>query len=178
MPVMMRTFLHDPLSSRSITLLGSVFSHKALFHFGLNSIALISIGSAASEYFGRPSRIAEGEAFQLRSTPRYEFIAFYIAGTFYPYFLPPLFHLLNIRIVNLNNTAGLAASLTSHLYTIRFVFRRALKSIPPSVPRILPSLGASGAIYACLSITAMAYPTVRGFFPSSHLSLRRTPRLK
>lgn len=73
-----RYFLHDPLSpTRTFSMLGSVFSHQALVHFAFNSIALWSFGYAAAEWMGTKGSGLEG----MRSTSRYEFLAFFVAGT-------------------------------------------------------------------------------------------------
>lgn len=144
-PFMARRFLHDPLSSRCVTLLTSVFSHSSLLHFGFNSLALYSIGSASAEWLSRPTRSAEEGVSLLRSTSRYEFLAFFCA-------------------------AGLVASAASHAYSVRVLLPRLVKATATgAIARpILPSLGASGAIYGCLSITALAFPTASVsliFFP-------------
>ncbi|KAI7964619.1 hypothetical protein MJO29_002717 [Puccinia striiformis f. sp. tritici] len=144
---MTQRFTHFPLSGRSYTLLTSTFSHSSALHFGFNMLALYSIGSTAHDYLTHrlrasrdvdPVRIPE-------STPTYHFLAFYVF-------------------------AGLAASFGSHAYSMLIRAPRLLKwrqgllksSTPPSP--ILPSLGASGAIYGCLTMTALA-------FPEAHVSL-------
>ncbi|CAG8714659.1 9764_t:CDS:1, partial [Ambispora leptoticha] len=98
LPFMNRYFAHSPLSGYSITLLTSVFSHKALWHYGLNMMALYSFGGAIHNYLQRE-----------------QFLAFYL-------------------------TSGIFSSLISHIFS--------LMSIPRA--KIIPSLGASGAIFACL----------------------------
>lgn len=71
-------------------------------------------------------------------------------------------------------SAGLVASAASHAYSVRVLLPRLVKATATgAIARpILPSLGASGAIYGCLSITALAFPTVspyvqRALMPSS-----------
>ncbi|CAG8575410.1 2959_t:CDS:2 [Paraglomus occultum] len=105
-PFMIRHFTHNPLSSRSYTLLTSTFSHKDLWHFAVNMIALYSFGSATATRMGSD-----------------EFLAFYLS-------------------------AGIVSSFVSHASSI--MLRRSRT--------IVPSLGASGAIYACLSACAWFYP--------------------
>ncbi|CAH7686914.1 hypothetical protein BY996DRAFT_4580425 [Phakopsora pachyrhizi] len=140
-------FTHHPLSGKSYTLLSSTFSHSTLLHFGFNMLALYSIGSTAHDSLTHrlrasrdvdPVRIPE-------STPTYHFLAFYLF-------------------------AGLAAGMGSHALSLlirapRLIKWRqgVLKSSTPPIP-ILPSLGASGAIYGCLTMTALA-------FPEAHVSL-------
>ncbi|KAL8292599.1 hypothetical protein RQP46_001211 [Phenoliferia psychrophenolica] len=115
---------HHPLvRGRLITHLTSVFSHRGLLHLGFNSLALYSIAPPAMQWLHRDS--------DLRSTSRYEFLAFYVA-------------------------AGLLSSLTSHLWSILYLLPRI--TAMTSTRMILPSLGASGAIYGALAITALAYP--------------------
>jgi rhomboid-like protein len=104
---------------------------QSLAHFAFNSIALYSIGSATHEYLSKPARsILHGNTIdkdeQLReSTPRYHFLAFFVS-------------------------AGLAASLASHLSSTALAFRRSTAAIP--------SLGASGAIYAAFTYLACSNP--------------------
>lgn len=64
----------------------------------------------------------------IESTSRYHFLALFIA-------------------------AGVISSLTSHLYSLMWKLPRALKGT--KVPPILPSLGASGSIYATVVVTAL-----------------------
>ena len=120
---------------------------QSLLHFGFNSLALFSIGAAASEWLSRPSRSAEQGTSLLRSTSRYEFLAFFCV-------------------------AGVLASTGSHLWSMRVLLPRISRAaLTGAVARpVLPSLGASGAIYACLSVTAFAFPSVSRLF--SVLSLR------
>ena len=97
---MARSFMHNPLMSKSsTTMITACFSHKSLLHFGFNSLALYSIGSAASEWMSRPNRAREESLEILRSTSRYEFLSFFIA-------------------------CGLFASLISHIYSIKFKLPR------------------------------------------------------
>ncbi|EFP94022.2 uncharacterized protein PGTG_19769 [Puccinia graminis f. sp. tritici CRL 75-36-700-3] len=125
--------------------LNNLFPHHLLTWY--INLALYSIGSTAHDFLTHrlrasrdvdPVRIPE-------STPTYHFLAFYVF-------------------------AGLAASFGSHAYSLLIRAPRLLKwrqglsksSTPPSP--ILPSLGASGAIYGCLTMTALA-------FPEAHVSL-------
>ncbi|KAJ1869003.1 hypothetical protein LPJ55_005654 [Coemansia sp. RSA 990] len=110
LPFMTRSFLHNPSSGLSYTMLTSSFSHSELWHFAFNSIALVSFGIPVANAMG-----AE------------QFTAFYLS-------------------------AGVLSSLASHL----------LAPLRPAL--ILPSLGASGAVYGVLGATMM-------MFPNSHVAL-------
>ncbi|CAL1715584.1 unnamed protein product [Somion occarium] len=150
--IMTRSFTHSPLSGLSYTLLTSMFSHKSFLHFAFNSMALASFGSAASLWMMR----AQNQSWTglPEATPKWHFLAFFIS-------------------------AGLFSGLVSHVVAARFRFPRIvalLKSRPltvsatganlkagvaeatKNVPKILPSLGASGAIYAAVTLTALAFP--------------------
>ncbi|KAI8324149.1 rhomboid-domain-containing protein [Martensiomyces pterosporus] len=107
LPLMARTFLHDPRTGLSYTMLTSSFSHREVWHFLFNSIALVSFGTAVADAMG-----AE------------QFTAFYLS-------------------------AGVASSLVSHV----------LAPLRPAL--ILPSLGASGAVYAVVGATMMMYPNAK-----------------
>ncbi|GAA5849720.1 hypothetical protein JCM8547_000542 [Rhodosporidiobolus lusitaniae] len=120
---------HHPLSGKSVTLLTSVFSHRTLPHLAFNSIALYSFGTACFNYLNNSDELP-------RSTSRYEFLAFFV-------------------------TAGLASSFASHFWFSRIVAGRLLRQhASPAVIRstLLPSLGASGAVYGCVAMTALAFP--------------------
>ncbi|KAJ2309112.1 hypothetical protein H4R23_003235 [Coemansia sp. Cherry 401B] len=104
LPFMIRRFLHDPRSGLSYTMLTSTFSHREIWHFMFNSIALVSFGSSVADVMG-----AE------------HFTAFYLS-------------------------AGVWSSLASHL----------LAPLRPAL--ILPSLGASGAVYGVVGATMMMFP--------------------
>ncbi|KAK7683347.1 hypothetical protein QCA50_013609 [Cerrena zonata] len=151
--VMRRSFTHSPLSGLSYTLLTSMFSHKSFIHLAFNTMALASFGSAASLHMMRtqshsPTGLPE-------ATPKWHFLAFFIS-------------------------AGLFSGLVSHVVAARFRFPRLVNMLksrattaPASgtgtmfgfgaksakeTPSILPSLGASGAIYAAVTYTALAFP--------------------
>ena len=120
----------------------SIFSHQSITHLAFNSIALYSFGSAAYTFLAQQ----DPQMIHLpSSTSAYHFLAFFLA-------------------------AGLASSLGSHLTTVLFRLPRLLRSISTSSASasissrmaaertFLPSLGASGAIYGALTMTALAYP--------------------
>lgn len=116
-----RYFWHDPkIKGRTITHLTSIFSHRGLLHLGANSLGIYILAPPAMEWFQKDS--------DLRSTSRFEFLAFFVA-------------------------AGLFSSLTSHLWSILYVLPRF------GAGSVLPSLGASGAVYGAFAVTALAYPT-------------------
>jgi len=131
---MMNSWLHAPLSGKSYTMLTSTFSHQNLLHVGFNMFALYSFGSAAFDWLGTQ---------QILNRDR----------------LPESTYVYHSICV-----AGLASSLVSHLVSTRIRFPRmvaALSSNPQSaskIPSIMPSLGASGAIYATVTLSALALP--------------------
>ncbi|CAG8780759.1 23373_t:CDS:1, partial [Dentiscutata erythropus] len=56
--LMEKRFVHHPLSGRMFTLLTSVFSHKAAWHFGFNMFALWSFGGVVYRIFGKEQFLA------------------------------------------------------------------------------------------------------------------------
>ncbi|KAF8524209.1 hypothetical protein JB92DRAFT_2881526 [Gautieria morchelliformis] len=158
-PMMTRHFLHYPLSGLSHTLLTSVFSHKNLLHLVCNSLALSGFGSTALLYFSLeqerdPNKLPE-------STGRYHLLSFFVS-------------------------AGLFSSFLSHAVRVRFYYPRILSQLSSAgsvttatttgaahtattAATITPSLGASGAIWACVSLTALAFPDAQMalFIPTS-----------
>ncbi|KAJ7091345.1 hypothetical protein B0H15DRAFT_835549 [Mycena belliarum] len=130
---MARNFVHRPLSGLSRTLLTSVFSHEAFFHLLFNSMALLSFGAASGYYFDKQARSSP----HLESTAAYHFFAFFV-------------------------TAGLFSSLASHFLRLRLynlaVSRLTTLGQSGFRPYIGGSLGASGAIYSAVVISALAFP--------------------
>ncbi|KAJ2883053.1 hypothetical protein IWW38_005591, partial [Coemansia aciculifera] len=104
LPLMARTFLHDPRTGRSYTLLTSSFSHREIWHFAFNTIGLVSFGSSVANAMGVE-----------------QFTAFYLS-------------------------AGVISGLASHV----------LSPLRPAL--IMPSLGASGAVYAVVGASMMLAP--------------------
>lgn len=157
-PFMRKYFMHWPVGQnhRVVTLATSVFSHQSLVHYGFNSVALYSFGSAAYAYLAKPDAHDSGSTdwfgfstggsgpYLNTSTHTPHFLAFFLA-------------------------AGLFSSLSSHLNTVLFRLPRLIRDLTHSArvstatalaanSAVLPSLGASGAIYATLSMTALAFP--------------------
>ncbi|KAM6496844.1 hypothetical protein JOM56_007317 [Amanita muscaria] len=159
-PFMMRSFTHNPLSGLSYTMLTSVFSHKSFLHLLFNCLALESFGSAAYHYLVKEENKATPPI--LEASASHHFLAFFVS-------------------------AGLFSSLVSHVVTAKFRFPKLVAELasPAARPRktdtwaqavsatvasskaaaikeaasaIRPSLGASGAIYACVTVTALAFP--------------------
>ncbi|KAJ6493546.1 hypothetical protein C8R47DRAFT_1118694 [Mycena vitilis] len=134
---MTRNFIHHPLSGRAFTMLTNVFSHFGFFHLLFNSMALLSFGAAAGSYLSAMQ--ARSPSKRLESTSGYHFLAFFIS-------------------------AGVVSSLASHFVRVR-IYDRALallsKTRSATPPHIVGSLGASGAVYACVTVSALAYPDAR-----------------
>lgn len=152
-------FTARPASGRVMTLLTSVFSHKAPAHFLFNNLALWSVGASAL------TALAVQQAWRSRTpsvpdaTPTPHFVAFFVA-------------------------AGTFASLASHLVTAArwrlatYVMREASRTISRAPAKLRSelgarvraantlvmqlaqraSLGSSGAIYAAFVLSACAYP--------------------
>ncbi|GAA5877706.1 hypothetical protein JCM3774_006650 [Rhodotorula dairenensis] len=123
---------HQPLSGKAVTLFTSTFSHRTLTHLGFNSIALFSFSSAT---FAALSH-ADSDLLP-RSTSRYEFLALFA-------------------------TAGVVSALASHVWFSRVIARGLFKrGLTTREVRgaVLPSLGASGAVYALVSLTALSFPS-------------------
>jgi len=137
-PAMQRHFTHNPLSGVSYTLLTSMFSHQSLVHLLFNSLALVSFGAAFPVADSqRPSVLHMSH-----STDSYHFLAFYL---FAGLFAGSLSHLASTRI----KLPRLISALSD---PTRF------KTLSSAEATISPSLGASGAIYGTVAMTALAMP--------------------
>ena len=80
------------------------------------------------EYLRQSNRHSDSELKE--ATSRYHFIALFVA-------------------------AGLASSLVSHVYTLAWKLPRLIRLGAGAASPILPSLGASGSIYATVVVTAL-----------------------
>lgn len=116
-------------------------SHQSFAHFFFNSFALTSFGAAAYTYLSMPT---PSDFPMPSSTHAPHFLAFLLMG-------------------------GLFSSLSSHLWTNLVRLPKLLRTLSSparlssaqalaSHQAILPSLGASGAIYSALTVTACAFP--------------------
>ncbi|KAK7060831.1 hypothetical protein VNI00_000564 [Paramarasmius palmivorus] len=173
--LMMRNFTHNPLSGLSFTLLTSVFSHQSFMHLAFNCLALEGFGAAASTYLNKAMSQEAPE--KLESTSNYHFMAFYLsAGLFaslvshvvsvkfkYPRMIAQLSSPSNTTKVTDTWASAVAASANTPRSSVFSAFSK--PKVPPSpvntaaaAERIVPSLGASGAIYACVTMTALAFP--------------------
>ncbi|KAL7413031.1 hypothetical protein BDY24DRAFT_390402 [Mrakia frigida] len=146
---MAKWWMHNPASGRQVTLLTSVFSHQELWHFGFNMVALWSFLPMGYAF------LILGDRQALSTYPGLtESTAIYHLGAFYL-------------------TAGILSSLLSHTIFNIFQLPRLLRAITSPTNPILtpsalsslarkhnavPSLGASGAIYAVFFLGAMSYP--------------------
>lgn len=167
-------WMHYPLSGRSHTILTSTFSHSVsdtrdsvtsladpraqeFWHFSFNMIAMYSLASTFHDYLSRRVRGAydpSGPSIP-EATSRYHFLAFMVTGAFFLHF-----H----WIVLTKGAAGLFSGLATHIYSLLVRAPRLLKwsqgklapGTKPPQP-ILPSLGISGAVYACLSACACSH---------------------
>ncbi|KAG6900333.1 hypothetical protein C0993_012530 [Termitomyces sp. T159_Od127] len=152
-----------------------MFSHKSFLHLLANCLALEGFGSAAYLYLVKEQdKVAPA---QLEVSSTWHFLAFFVSGEFQPFYL-----LLQLTFL----AAGLFSGLVSHVVATKFMYPRMVaKFSAPSVHMkadtwasavaspsasaasaaktaisrpILPSLGASGAIYASVTLTALAFP--------------------
>ncbi|KAL9713784.1 hypothetical protein Ac2012v2_003395 [Leucoagaricus gongylophorus] len=171
-PFMAARFMHNPLSGLSYTLLTSMFSHRGLLHLIMNCLALEGFGSAAYYYLVKEQENQKPSV--LESSASFHFMSFFIS-------------------------AGLFSGLVSHIVSTKFLYPRAVAQFAAqahstkkvdtwasavsattgtatsttakrSIPDILPSLGASGAIYATVVVTALAFPNsqIALFIPPSY----------
>ncbi|GAC98308.1 hypothetical protein PHSY_005901 [Pseudozyma hubeiensis SY62] len=132
---MTRNFVHRPSANRNRTLVTSVFSHQNFLHFTFNNLALWSIGGSAvylSTHLSSSSAVEE-------ASPTPHFLAFFA-------------------------TAGVFAATVSHIVTaVRFKRISALHGVAFAKETLgrHASLGASGAVYSALVMSAFAFPDAK-----------------
>ncbi len=173
-----RHWVHSPaLSGKNYTMLTSTFSHQSFIHFAFNNLALWSFGampflspefrahaasaltsatgaSSSSAWFGRPDvQVGEGRSltpplpFEPSITPH--FLAFFaLAGTFSSYLSQLMLTLRMRRYLRLTSPAHLPPNAHNDLQ--RAMGLRKLGAHA--------SLGSSGAIYAGLVMSSLAFP--------------------
>ncbi|KAF9266768.1 hypothetical protein L218DRAFT_921401 [Marasmius fiardii PR-910] len=175
-PTMLRNFAHNPLSGASYTLLTSMFSHQGFLHLALNCLALESFGSAAYVYLN--GSISQEAPQKLESTSVYHWLAFYVsAGMFsslvshiasVKFKYPRLIAQLSSPAATAPKTADTWASAVAASSSTSS--SSAVAATAPKPHLIPPSLGASGAVYACVTMTALAFPQaqVSLIFPPSY----------
>ncbi|KAF9018596.1 hypothetical protein BDZ89DRAFT_1209927 [Hymenopellis radicata] len=156
-PYMIRNFTHNPLSGLSFTMITSVFSHRSFLHLLFNCLALEGFGASAAAYLNTSQAKAAPEG-QLEATPYFHFAAWYIlrlrlhviaCKIRYPRLVAHLSSPTNVPKVTDTWAAAVSSTATG----------AAASTTAKAAPTIVPSLGASGAIYSCLTLTALAYPT-------------------
>ncbi|RDB15879.1 Presenilins-associated rhomboid-like protein, mitochondrial [Hypsizygus marmoreus] len=166
------SFLHNPLSGLSYTLLTSMFSHKSFIHLAFNCLALESFGSAAYYYLLK-EQDKEAPA-QLESTAAWHFLAFFVSAGMFSSLVS---HVVAAKITYPRIIAQLASPANTVKTTDTWASAVAASSAEATatvakrtVPDILPSLGASGAIYGAVTLTALAFPEsqVALFIPPSY----------
>ena len=163
--MMFRHFVHAPgMTGKTYTMLTSTFAHQTPLHILFNTVAFWSFGTIAlmSSQFARASPFSASEHERQLRASRSERLPGESSLT--PHFLA--FYC----------TAGTFAALVSHLVLV-VRFRRAIMTSPA---RLYPnahnnaqlsekllkigshaSLGASGAVYAMIAMTACAVPDTR-----------------
>lgn len=114
---------------------GNIQRQRKLLTSGAGTPQSYCMRSGAIAYLWQPNRVSSSDLQE--STSRYHFLAFFVA-------------------------AGVFSSLTSHLYTLAWKLPRMTSAIlsgsglaASGSTSILPSLGASGSIYATVVVTAL-----------------------
>ncbi|SPO41926.1 uncharacterized protein PSFLO_07409 [Pseudozyma flocculosa] len=133
---MLRHFTHRPSSELDFTMLTSTFSHRGGLHFLFNNVALWSFGGSAIIY---ASHVNAGCAILPEASATPHFLAFFA-------------------------TAGVFAAAASHIAAgVRFRHVAALRGLDVARATVgrQSSLGASGAVYAVVVASALAFPDAR-----------------
>ncbi|KAK2465684.1 hypothetical protein APHAL10511_002228 [Amanita phalloides] len=171
-PFMMSSFAHNPLSGLSYTMLTSMFSHKSFLHLLLNCLALESFGSAAYYYLVKEHGKATPPV--LEASANDHFLAFFISAGVFSSLVS---HVVSTKLRYPKYVAQLASPAALPRKTETWasavsstVASTKVEAVKQATASILPSLGASGAIYSCVIVTALAFPDsqVALFIPPSY----------
>ncbi|KAF5383564.1 hypothetical protein D9615_003761 [Tricholomella constricta] len=168
---MMVSFTHNPLSGLSYTLLTSMFSHRSFIHLACNCLALESFGSAAYYYLIREENKAAPK--QLESSAAWHFLAFFVSAGLFSGLVS---HVVSAKIIYPRVVSQLASSANTVKKTdtwaaaVTASSQTAATTAKTATRDILPSLGASGAVYGAVTLTALAFPEsqVALFIPPSY----------
>lgn len=170
-PFMHMHFAHNPLSGKTYTMFTSIFSHASIIHLVFNCMALTSFASAAGNWMGHEQRSTS----ELQeATEIYHFYAFFISAGLFSSLVS---HVVSARFRFPRLVAQLArkppseaTARTSAAATLTSSLTSVAKTPPPvtgavaaaeaatPAAAILPSLGASGAVYASVILSALAFP--------------------
>ncbi|KAI0289027.1 hypothetical protein B0F90DRAFT_1153108 [Multifurca ochricompacta] len=164
-PFMMSHFTHHPLSGKTYTMLTSMFSHSSFIHLLFNCMALTSFASATSTWMTREQVHASSHLRE--STATYHFLALYLSSGLFSSLAS---HLVATRVIyprlvsklvqppGEQGTAGLIHKLSSTLSSAAKSSAGPVTETATATRTILPSLGASGAIYSTVIVSALAFP--------------------
>ncbi|KIJ55196.1 hypothetical protein M422DRAFT_219751 [Sphaerobolus stellatus SS14] len=159
-PFMSTHFMDYSLSGKSYTMLTSVFSHAALIHLLLNNVALGSFGPFAMRYLTESQ-----EGYMPESTSMFHFLSFFITAGVFSSFLANavrirLFYPRLIKsLISPQSAAATTAAATSSATTgAAAAVSATAASAVASASRFPHSLGASGALYACVTMCCLAFP--------------------
>ncbi|KAI0251414.1 hypothetical protein BJV78DRAFT_1126222 [Lactifluus subvellereus] len=163
-PFMMSHFTHHPLSGKAYTMLTSMFSHSSFIHLLFNCMALTSFASATSiwmtlEQANAPSHLRE-------STATYHFLALYLSSGLFSSLVS---HVATARLIyprlvsklaqpGETGSPGMIHRISSSLSSVSKSNARPTTDAAAATSTILPSLGASGAIYSTVIISTLAFP--------------------
>ncbi|KAJ3861804.1 hypothetical protein EV359DRAFT_46437, partial [Lentinula novae-zelandiae] len=161
-PMMNRAFVHQPLSGLTYTLLSSTFSHSSLLHLAFNCLALEGFGSAATTYLRQAQD--KNVTGQLESTSSYHFLSFYVSGNLVSHVAnariryPKLIAQLSSPVSRTPATDTWASAVAAASSTVGKSATTTASVASASAVTIPGSLGASGAVYSCVTLVALAYP--------------------
>jgi len=149
-------------------MLTSMFSHSSFLHLTFNVIALNGFASSTSHWLVAKEVITASD--MPESTSIYHFLSFYLSAGLASTLVS---HLVSTRVlyprllasVSASPPAAFAARQQGAWQRWTSAARRPTadaSAAAAAVARpILPSLGASGAIYACFALTAFAFPSAQ-----------------
>ncbi|KAH9921686.1 uncharacterized protein BXZ73DRAFT_51640 [Epithele typhae] len=166
--LMRRAFVHVPLSGKSYTMLTSTFSHESFLHLAANCFVLGSFGASAAYYLWEQAKAnqTKGGITLPEVSSKWHLLSLFISAGLFSSLVSHVGH-TRFAFARVFKSLKTAASETTSTSTSAFsslrsrlAGRRGAESARAAAGSdVIPgSLGASGAIYALVTMTALAYP--------------------
>lgn len=161
-PLLRARFTHNPLSGLSYTMLTSLFSHRSMMHVIASSMLVASFGSATAHYLFEEQ--GKGTNTLREATPKWHFLAFFVSAGLFSNLVSHVaysritYPRLVARLRSLPPTPSGSSATTARRSFLAQVLRPKQTRAANATENIPPGIGASGVVYAALTVVALAFP--------------------